>query len=450
VLVYSSGRVLRSAIVLVVLGVAGNAHANPADVVPGGQDPDDPHAEEAQKSVDIYGQVDYSYELDSAAIVRERVGPGADPNAPLPTVHDLDYKQFKHTITPSLHVGIFRDTFLYAALPIVITQVRELSLVDGVSRTDSTTVTDGLLPSQGFDARDPSTPAAGDLMFRGPARHGLDQVHLGLGIAPMNQAKDPTKPTWKIGAEIRLSVGSIMKFDPTSPNANKGVSEGVQELKVWTSFAKKYGVAEPWVDISWLVPVAAKSDSLFQDPGFGSSNVQKSQQASVGFGLELYALDKPEDQTRISLDFGTRATVHFEGREYTEMWEVFANAGDSRGMGPLILDSDPTRPMVQPVSYPGISNVENYMENNALFAVRAQLGPHVRFAVSGDIMWKTDHVLTFADAGKDSPDDDNDLVNPGTAEVNPLHVPGIDLVGHRYRSENGFDVVLGVMGQVLF
>jgi hypothetical protein len=178
-------------------------------------------------------------------------------------------------------------------------------------------------------------------------------------------------------------------------------------------------------------------------------NIQKSQQASVGFGLEMYALDQGRDQTRISLDFGTRATVHFEGREYTEMWEAFAFAGDSRGTGPLILDSDPTRVGVQPLSYPGVSNVENYLETHGLFAVRAQLGPHVRFAVSGDIKWKTDHVLTFADAGKDGPDD-NDLVNPGTDEVNPLHVPGLDLVGHRYRSENGFDVGLGVMGQVLF
>ncbi|HUS32477.1 MAG TPA: hypothetical protein VMZ53_28445 [Kofleriaceae bacterium] len=427
-----------------------DAYANPADIVPGGQDPEDPNSDHAQKSVDIYGQVDYAYELDSSSLIRERLGPGSDPNAAVPTVHDLKFHQFKHTITPSVHVGIFRDTFFYAALPIVITQVRELELDDGVDRAGSPTVTDGLLPMQGFDARDPTTPAAGNLMFRGPSRKGLDQVHLGLGIAPMNQAHDPTKPIWKLGAEIRLAVGKIMKFDPMAPNANTGVSQGVQELKVWTSFARKLGWAEPWVDLWWMVPLAAKSDALFQDPGFGASNIQKSQQAGLGFGLELYALDQGRDQTRISLDFGTRATVHFEGREYTEMWEAFAYAGDSRGTGPLILDSDPTRADVQPLSYPGISNVENYLETHGLFAVRAQLGPHVRFSVSGDLTWKTDHLITFADAGKDSPDDDNDLVNPGTDEVNPLHVPGLDLVGHRYRSYEGFDVAFGVTGQVLF
>ncbi|HSD90559.1 MAG TPA: hypothetical protein VLB44_23700 [Kofleriaceae bacterium] len=441
---------LRPVTAALVLLLAADVYANPASIVPGGKDPDDPASDHAQEAVDVYGGVDYSYELDSASIMRERLGPGADPNAPLPTIRDLKFKQFRHTITPNLHVGIFRDTWLSVALPIIVTQVRELSL-DGYSdRTGSTTVQDGLLPMNGFDARDPGTPTPGDLLFRGPSRHGLDQVHLGLGVAPMNQSKDPTKPTWKIGAEIRLAVGKTMKFDPMAPDANHGVSEGVQELKFWMSFARKLGWAEPWVDLYWLVPVAAKADSLFQDPGFGATNTQKSQQAGIGFGLELYALDNPHDNTRISLDFGTRADMHFEGREYTEMWEVFSYAGDSRGMGPLILDSDPTRAGVQPLSHPGISNVENYLKTAAELGIRAQLGPHVRFSVLADLTWITDHVLTFADAGVDSPNDDNDLVNPGTDEVNPLHVPGVDLVGHRYRSENNFNLALGVQGTVLF
>jgi hypothetical protein len=44
----------------------------------------------------------------------------------------------------------------------------------------------------------------------------------------------------------------------------------------------------------------------------------------------------------------------------------------------------------------------------------------------------------------------NDVINPGTAEVNPLHAPKIDLVGHRYLSQDNFGIVIGVSGQVLF
>ena len=41
----------------------------------------------------------------------------------------------------------------------------------------------------------------------------------------------------------------------------------------------------------WQVPIGVKQGSLFQDPGFGSTNVGLGQAAGVGFGLELYAVD---------------------------------------------------------------------------------------------------------------------------------------------------------------
>ncbi len=443
---------LRSISALVILGLSGNVLANPDSVVAGGQDPDNADGSYAQKSVDVFAEVEYTYELDSSRLVRERVGdPNADPLTGVPTVRDLKFNQFRHTVTPRVQIGVFRDTFVYAALPIVIQQVRELSVDKGVDRAGSSTVADGFLPQDGFDARDPGTPTPDDLMFRGPNRHGLDQIHVGLGFALMNQAKDDTKPTWKIGGEARLAVGEVMRFDPMAPNANQGVSSGVQQLKVWTTFARKLDWAEPWVELWWMTPLAAKSDSLFSDPGFGATNTDLSQQAGISAGVELYALDNKADNTRISLDLGSKVTGHFEGREYTEMWEVFAFAGDSRGPGQLVLEGDPSdgASNPDPLSHPGISNVENYLDMTARFALRAQIGPHVRFAVAGDLVWKTDHVISFADSGVDG-DDDNDLVNPNTDEVNPLHTDKIDLVGHRYLSEDGFDFSLSVSGTVLF
>jgi hypothetical protein len=437
--VLRSSWVQRFVIALVFLGLAPQARA------------DTPVASGAELSaVEITGTVDYSYELFRSAIRRERHDPAAGPLAPIGVGSDLEFELFRHTITPRLEIGVWREWFIQAALPIVITQARELRLASGVDRTSSSTVMDGLLPPEGFDARDPGTPLPGDLMFRGINRKGLDQVHLGLGATPMNQDVDPSKPTWRIGAEVRLAVGDIMKFDRLAPGANTAMSRGVQELVLWTHFTRKLSWAQPWVELFWQVPLTARSGSLFENPGFGATNTLPGQQAGVGFGLQLFALDQPADKTRISLDLGTRAVAHFEGREYTEMWEVFAYAGDSRSGGPLVLDADPTRAGVQPLSYPGVSNIENYLETTGRLALRAQIGPHVRFAVIGDLVWRTDHAITFADAGVDRPDDGDELINPGTEEVNPLHVQRIDLVGHRYRSEDNFSVVIGVQGQILF
>src|SRR5262249_1176227 len=162
-----------------------------------------------------------------------------------------------------------------------------------------------------------------------------------FGFAPMNQAKDDTKPTWKLGADVHIPIGSVMKFDPASPGSNTGVSTGITELKVWTSFDRKLGWAEPWAQAWWQIPVSAKSDSLFHAPGFGATNTMLGQQAGVAFGFEAYAVDNPTEHNRISLDLGTRITAHFEGRDYSEMWEVFAYAG-ATPTSPLVLDSDPT------------------------------------------------------------------------------------------------------------
>ena len=70
----------------------------------------------------------------------------------------------------------------------------------------------------------------------------------------------------------------------------------------------------------------------------------------VGFALAFY--DDAVAKTRVSLDAGTRIAGHFEGREYTEMWEAFAYAGDTRGGGPLVLDRDPVAAGAQAISYP--------------------------------------------------------------------------------------------------
>jgi len=181
----------------------------------------------------------------------------------------------------------------------------------------------------------------------------------------------------------------------------------------------------------------------------------------VSFGLETYLLNDEKTGNQVSLDLGTRLVGHFEGRGYSEMWEVFALAGDPRNpSAPLVLDSDPVTPDVQALRHPGITNIENYLETAARVALRAKLGTHVSFAAVGEMIWKTSHVITFADAGVDLPTcptgaprceiDNNDLINAGTPEVNPLHVSKIDLVGHRYRSEQNRSYIVGVETQFLF
>jgi hypothetical protein len=416
------------------------ARANPASLVP------EPGA---AGPGELFVDLNYEYEQDSSHVMREEVGPSVPANGPIPVEKDLVFHQTRHTITPQAELGLSNNVWLYAALPIVVDQTRQLAYDDGVTAANSSTIASHLLPASGFDAQAPSSPPPDGLAFRGVNRNGLDQVHLGLALAPMNQAHDSTKPTWKLGVEARLAVGGVMKFDPTTPSANTNVGTGVDEVRAWTSYDRKLGWAEPWFEAFWQAPFAVTSDSLFQNPGYGAIHVMPPQQAGAAFGLEVYAIDDPHDHNRVSLDLGGSMVAHFDGREYTEMWEVFSYAGStSKPSNPLILDGNPTATTPQPLAYPGISNIENYLETSARIAIRGELGTHVRFTVLTDLIWKTDHAITFAVAGVNN--NGTGVIDPGTAQVNPLYVDLIDLVGHRYISVDNFDFVLGVQGMVLF
>jgi hypothetical protein len=401
--------VSRTAVALSTLLLTGGvASANPASVVPS------PGLTPAQ------ALLDYTYELDTATIARENVGdPAADPNGGIPIGRELEFTQFRHVLTPRVEVGLVTDTWLSAALPITINQARELTLADGITRDRLTTLRDGLLPMDGFDASDPGTPPGGDMLFKGVSRSGLDQLHLGASVAPMNQRRDDTKPTWKMGVELRLSVGGIMAFSANNPKGNNAVGRGVHELRLWTTVDRQFSWVEGWFGLYYQVPLTTRKGSLFtEDLGFGIQNARPPQEGGVHFGLETFLMDD-------------------------------------------VLDEDPTDPGPNALSHPGISNSENYLKTGATFGVRAILGPHVRFGATVDINWKTDHVITFADAGVDldtcsagevgnCETEDNDVVDPGTREVNPLHAPLVDQVGHRYISQNAFSLVVGVNGQFLF
>jgi hypothetical protein len=46
--------------------------------------------------------------------------------------------------------------------------------------------------------------------------------------------------------------------------------------------------------------------------------------------------------------------------------------------------------------------------------------------------------------------DENDIVDPGSAEVNPFHVPAIDGAGHRYRVDGSRAYRAGIHALFMF
>jgi hypothetical protein len=441
-----------------------------------------PHSEvasafDAEDRFDLHVSLEYGLELHRAGIRREQSGlPGTQPTDPVPVVKDLFFEGSRHLIMPRLELGLFTDLALTAALPVVISDGRTLLLdqrdtpcvfpggsqpATCIDRTNSSTIADNILPANGFDAEDPGGPgfANGATIFRGPARAGLDQVHVGLVWAPMNQDRDDTKPTWKIGAEGRLAIGAPMRLNPQNPGSEASVGRGVHEVYAWTSFARRLRWAEPFMKIWWLAPVLEVEDSAFRPLGFGQDRSAAQQRAGVDFGIELPIWGQRGAQ-RVVADAGARIQGNFEGRAYTEMWEVFQYAGTPGRGGPLVLDASPDQEGRQDLAHPGVTTVENHLQMGGDLGVRVELGK-LQVGLSFALMYTQPHAIAFSDAGQDLPtcgagvsgpceNDDNAIVNSGTAEVNPGYVTLIDLVGQRYRVDEVLDYAVAIEARMLF
>lgn len=431
---------------------------------------------------DLHATLSYRFASRSSAIKREFVGlPGTRMGDALPLVRDLVFSSSRHEVIPALELGIFHDLWLSAALPVVLHDTRNLSFDQRntpcsfagstptcINAQNSTTVADGLLPDTGYDANDPSGPGftnpGDDMIFRGPTRRGTTQLHLGLGFAPMNQERDPSKPTWKIGGQIRLPIGKVKKLNRIEPDKANGSSEGVTHIRLWTSMAKKVNWAEPHVDFWWQAPISIKKNAPLAelDQGFGVSSEAPQQEAGATFGVDATLWDSPEDDLRVGLDLSTTLTAYFEGRGYSDMWEVFQYAGFAPASdAPLVLDTDPTNGQPDAKSHPGVSNLENFMTLDTHLQITADAGEKIRFAAGVGLQYEQSHLISFANAGNDLPTciggaapgcetDNNDLVDLGSVEVNPLHVPTIDLAGHRYRVAEGKTLLFTVNARILF
>ncbi len=452
-----------------LVGGVSAALASPPGEVVSAFDPDD--------RFDLHLTLDYGLEMHRASIRREQAGlPGTQPTDPLPVVKDLYFEGSRHLVVPRLDLGLFTDFSLTVALPVVISDSRSLSLdqrnspcvfpggsqaATCIDRSNSSTVQDGILPANGFDAQNPGGAGFPDgaTIFRGPDRAGLDQVHLGLVWALMNQDRDQTKPTWKLGAEGRVALGAPMRLNVQAPDSETSVGRGMHEIYAWTSFARRMRYAEPFVKLWWLTPVTETADSAFRPVGFGEQRSGSQQRAGLEFGFAV-PVWTPSPGQRLVVDAGAQFSGNFEGRAYTEMWEVFQFAGSPARNGPLVLDANPVVAGRQDLTHPGVTTVENHLQMGGDLRVRYQLG-RFQAGVSFALQYTQPHVLSFSDAGEDLPtcgpdvsgpceNDNNQLVNSGTQEVNPGYTSLIDLVGQRYRVDEVFDYVLGLEARMVF
>ncbi len=445
---------------------------------------------EENNRFDIHLGLAYSVNYKTASILREW-NSGAPNDTQNRLVKDLRYRQIRHLVTPSLEIGLWHDLAIYAALPIVLSDQRDYSFdqraddcVYGddvgpgqpaatcVNKNNSTTVRDGIIPRNGFDASSNGDPfgqytgANTALIFRAPVRRGIDQVWVGIKYAILNQEKRAHMPTWVVAFDTRFGVGRPMSFSRdisnTDPAGNHRVGRRIHEIGLWTALSRRHRFLDPYFVAYWRQAVRG-AGSAFQD--FSSrgaqSQIRPQSVAGVNVGTELVPFERKSRNLKVSILLEGSAMLRYGGRAYSEIWELLADSPAlvgtndpsdtttrcSRATAMAFAQANPGDPgyLRQPGSvcarFNGITDVQDYGSFGFNGALNLHLGRYVRLLFGVNVQTDTRHFLTFAGRGKaDGSGPDKDHVDVGTTEVNPLRRDVVDNVGRRYVIDDVVDL----------
>jgi hypothetical protein len=434
---------------------------------------------------DLNISLGFDYSSKSARILRDSViaKPGLTTGGY--TAHTLNVANYAETnarLSPRIDVGLYKDIALHFTLPIILSNTRSLSQVDG--RATSAAALAGAPGETLF-----SVP------FNAPTRSGLEHIAVGLDFNILNQARDRSKPTWLFGFEGRFSVGTPMHAcndkqtagqvkcaDPSDINRNgksdgqyegtdvkersPGVTRGTIGLEVHTLMSKRMKYIEPYGGFTALFEFQQSSSD------YGLTDLTQSLinhpplHGTMMLGMMVIPWENREKSGRLTFDVRMAGTYHSEGRDYSELFDALGSSSAASMRNPVwagyqanpafsesgCTDNDPSTPCLprsvvnegsQKTYTTGLTDVSAYGSYRLSGSVTWQVGEYVKFNFGLGFRHDQAHVIT-ADAPC-NPADKSDLTKSGpchtgdeatgitsTGLPNPNYRATINSVGRRY------------------
>ncbi len=338
-------------------------------------------------------------------------------------INELQSTRTWQQLNLDMQLGFWRWAEVHMKLPIILSDKTDLSFDTGVDTTNTTV--------------DPSNrPSLFSVPLDGTDRGGVGDLLFGFRFTPLSTARDFTRPTWAIGVDVVFPTAAVMTADNDKPGW------GLWKVKVASSVSSRFA---PWVepyfslDGTFNIP---GSKSLFTEYGRTQTLTSPGHQLGIKLGTEFIPYEDKELQQSFIFDLGGSIDYHFEGREYTELFQALGQSTcDPRDtQNPCDLttftrgDIDPATG--QRLKTNGLTDVEQYALLKAWFGFRWQMYRYVQFSAQGWLGHETTHFITTADAGKDL-DGRNQVeaVNSkGDNEYNPVYNAAYDALGTRFRT----------------
>lgn len=454
---------------------------------------------------DLNVSLAFQYSTKSAKIRRETTieQPGLTTGGFTTNLMNVaSYSETTSRLVPRVDVGLYKDLALFLQLPIILSNSRKLSDLDGSS---------GKI---GIAAAGAPGETLFSLPFDAPSRSGLEHIALGLQANLFNQARDRSKPTWLIGIEGRFSVGTPMHAcnpspkvgqiecaDPSDVNRNgssegsfegldvaqrePGVTRGTTGLALRTMLSKRIKYVEPYGGFEALFEFQQDSSdygitdlegSLVNHPPFSGGMV---------LGVMIHPWENREKFGRLTFDLRLDGQYVSEGRDYSELfdalgssdapslrspqWARFARNPDFDSLD--CTDADLSTPC-----FP--RSVIDEGSQKTYFTGLSDVQAHGTYRISGSVLWQASQYVKFQlglgfrhDQGHGisgdqpcNPDLDKDLDRAGpcssasgsetptsaTGQPNPNYRPTVNAVGRRFYVDDSNTFDFFASGTVMF
>jgi hypothetical protein len=353
---------------------------------------------------------------------------------------ELRYLMVDARLNVDLRIGIWKDLEFRYRLPVVLLQNRFYEL-SGLSDAQDSTVLNNCLNPNG-SLRDPSCATTGQgetPLFPVPSssfRGAIGNMMFGMAYAPFNEKRDATKPTWIVGLDYEAPTAPLM--DPSAPATDVergGIGDRVHKYKLYTSFSKKVGFADPYFHASYMIPQRGPgwySNCDTRDPagtlgtpqncGNGLWNrravgMRPPHVLSMAFGSEFGSYeDATQKVARASLDVRGLANWVSSGRYQNELTDV-------------------TRKLMA---------TQDYLQIGGQLGVYAVAAEKLGIRVTTAVLYNTPHLLSDELIGKDDPNEADPTGTPSVdvtttpSEINPTFDFRTDMVSRRFRAIDNF------------
>lgn len=424
------------------------------------------------------------------------------------TTNLLNVAKFSETtskLIPRIDIGLYKDLAIHLALPIVLSNARELTSLNGSDKNP--VAFQGAPGEQLFSVSQP---------FTSPTRSGIEHIAAGLDFNILNQARDLTKPTWLFGFEGRFSVGTPMHACNTKPASGQlqcanpadinrngraddpafegadasprtpGVSRGIIGLDVHTMMSKRIKYIEPYGGFNALI----EFQQAFSD--YGLSEFEETLVnhppivGSMILGMMVIPWENREKWNRLTFDLRFTGTYHSEGREYSELFDALGSSDAASLRNPQwqrykanpdfsssdCTDPSSTKPCLarsviddsqqSTRTYTtGLSDVQAYGSFRASASVTWQAGEYVKFQFGGGFRHDQGHGITgdqpcnpavkeLARSGPCRSGDETAGEVRATGLPNPNYRPTINAIGRRFFVDDSNTFDLFASGVVMF